>query len=241
MNKHSIGTFLVSLSMTWCGLAKDTAAIEPLIQDIERVLAPTNMRAEYLFENTRSNGTKTKYRTAILAASSDLIHVTFLEPAREKGREVLRLKDQIWTFLKSVGRTIKIQDRESFAGGDFSNADVLRIDWTKQYQAVLRADTGKQLVIDLNAKTKEASYAKMRLWIKKSTRLPVQQHFFDSENNLLKTLKYGNVQTLGGVTRPMRLVMKNVISKQHSELNVLSLKIGPKIPQTRFMVNQLGK
>jgi outer membrane lipoprotein-sorting protein len=143
--------------------------------------------------------------------------------------------------MPSVGRVVRIADRDSFAGGDFSNADVLRVDWLTRYDPELAKETPKQWIIDLKAKTPEAPYAKMRLWVDRQTHQPVQQQYYDSNGTLLKRCLYGSVQKFGKVERPAHLLMENVITKQKSELKILDMRFDVPIPDSRFVVDNLGK
>ncbi|MBK7959934.1 MAG: outer membrane lipoprotein-sorting protein [Bdellovibrionales bacterium] len=151
------------------------------------------------------------------------------------------MKNTIWTYMPSVARAVRVADRESFAGGDFSNADVMRVDWLAQYYASITKETKNQFIIDLVAKNNEAAYAKMRIWVDKTSTQPVQQYFYDSKGTLLKMCKYGSVKTFGSITRPSKLVMENVITKLKSEMQIIELQLENKIPDGRFVVDNLGK
>lgn len=238
--KHLIVILIALLPAVFPGHAIAADAREILLR-IERSLAPADFKGEYRFKNHRTDGTLSEYMTRIQARNVNLQHITFTAPEREKGREVLRNGDALWTFVPSVGRVIKIEDRESFAGGDFSNADVLRVDWLAQYEAAIAKETPKQWILDLKAKGTQAAYARMRLWVKKENGQPVQQEFFDSNGTLLKRLRYGKVKSFGKLTRPSFLVMENVITGQRSELTIDALEIGQKIPESRFVMDNLGK
>ncbi len=212
-----------------------------IVSQIEGNLAPKTFKAVYNFTNHRLDGTVMSYEVQFSVRDVDHSHGYFVKPERERGREILRLKDEIWTFIPSSGKAVRVADRDSFAGGDFSNADVLRVDWLNQYTASLVSETEKQWVIDLLAKSAEASYAKMRLWVDKKTTQPIQQYFYDSKGTLLKRLLYGSVRSFGKITRPARLVMENVITTQKSEMKILSLNFAVELPDSRFFVDTLGK
>lgn len=239
--KHSLGPLLlVSLAlntpaMVW---AADPAVV---IGKIEKTLAPENFEGDYLFKNTRTDGTVTEYGVRIRARNVKLQHIAFTSPDREKGREMLRRGEELWTFVPSVGRVIKIEDRDSFAGGDFSNADVLRVDWLNQYSATLVKESDKQWIFDLKARAAGAAYAQMRLWVKKENGQPVQQEFFDSNGTLLKRLRYSAIKNFGAITRPAFLLMENVITSQKSELTIRTLATGKSAPDSRFTIEALGK
>ncbi|MCX6130457.1 MAG: outer membrane lipoprotein-sorting protein [Proteobacteria bacterium] len=215
--------------------------VKALIATIEGKLAPKAYQAVNSFVNTRTDGTVVAYEVRFLSKDADHNHGIFLKPEREKGREILRLGDNLWSWMPSVGRVVRVADRDSFAGGDFSNADILRIDWLNQYNPELAKELPKQWIVDLKAKVPDAPYAKMRLWIDKSNQQPVQQQYYDSNGTLLKRCLYGSVQKFGPIERPAHLLMENVITKQKSELKILEMRFDVSIPDSRFIVDNLGK
>lgn len=212
-----------------------------LVQHIEQNLSPSSVKARYQFTNYRTDGSISTYEVLFTVKDFDHSFGIFLKPEREKDREILRLNDAIWTYMPSVGRAVRIADRDSFAGGDFSNADVLRLDWSDQYDAKVVKETPHQWILDLAAKTPNAPYAKIRLWIDQSTRQPVQTYFYDSKGTLLKRCLYGAATSFGPFTRPARTVMENVITGQKSEMRVIGVTPTTKIPDSRFVIDNLGK
>lgn len=219
-------------------LAQDAVAI---VKKVEEALSPSQVKALYRFTNHRLDGSQSQYEVRLSIRDSRTSHNSFEKPEREKGREVLRLGDDIWSFMPSVGKIVRIADRDSFAGGDFSNADILQGDWLNRYQAKVIKDLPKQWILELDAKTPAATYARMRLWVEKSTGMPVQQNFYDSRGTLLKRCLYGEIKKFGSIERPARLEMQNVITKQKSELEVLDVQKLEHLPESRFIVDNLGK
>jgi len=229
---------LLLVVMAWPAQAESPTEI---VRQVERNLVPGNFSVVYEFTNHRLDGTTSRYEVQFDIRDVDHARGLFVKPEREKGREVLRVDDALWTYLPSVGKTLRIADRDSFAGGDFSNADILRIDWSAKYSVQLKKETASQWIFDLTATTPDAAYARMRLWVDKSTRQPIQQHFYDSRGTLLKRCRYGAIQTFGSITRPSYLLMENVITTQKSELTVRSMTIGRHFSDRRFAVDNLGK
>src|SRR5690606_18370102 len=123
--KYLFFTLILSLAT---GYAYAESATE-IVAKVEKNLSPPNFRSVYQFTNHRLDGTTAIYDVRFSIKDANHSHGYFLKPEREKGREILRLKDTIWTYMPSVARAVRVADRESFAGGDFSNADVLRVDW----------------------------------------------------------------------------------------------------------------
>lgn len=212
-----------------------------IVGKIEKNLAPNNYRSAYEFINTRLDGTVSNYIIKFDSRDVDHMRGVFLKPEREKGREILRIGDNLWTWMPTVARAVRIADRDSFAGGDFSNADVMRADWLSKYSAELAKETPNQWIIDLKARNPEATYAKMRVWVDKKNNQPVQQQYYDSNGTLLKRCLYGSVRKFGSIERPAHLLMENVISHQKSELKIIEFQTEQTIPDSRFIVDNLGK
>jgi outer membrane lipoprotein-sorting protein len=235
--KYLFFTIFLLSCQGWTSEDKSTS----VVRSIEKNLAPKNFKAIYAFTNYRTDGTIMNYEVRFTVKDVNNSHGYFVKPEREKGREILRQKDVIWTFIPSVGKAVRVADRESFAGGDFSNADVLRVDWLNQYKPKMTKETTNQWIIDLTAIGPDATYAKMRLWVDKKDSQPVQQYFYDSSGTLLKRLLYGSVKKFDSIARPTRLVMENVITKQKSEMKVIEMTLDQKVPDSRFRVDNLGK
>lgn len=228
-----------SILVTTAAFADDQA--KAIVGKIEEALGPKNVKAVYAFTNHRLDGTTSQYEVRFSMRNADKSHVAFVKPEREKGREILRLDDDIWSYAPSVGRVVRIADRDSFAGGDFSNADILRVDWLAHYDVKILKDLSKQWIIEFQSKSKKATYEKMRLWVDKASGQPVQQQYYDSMGTMLKKCLYGETKTFGSITRPSRLIMENVITKQKSGLVVLELQKVNGFPDSRFVVDSLGK
>lgn len=227
--------------LTAFSIAAQAETPADIVREVESRLVPGNYSVVYEFTNYRLDGTISNYEVHFDIRDADHARGVFRKPERDKGREVLRVDDALWTYLPSVGKTLRIADRDSFAGGDFSNADILRVDWTAKYTASLAKETTNQWIFDLNAKTPEAAYARMRLWVDKASRQPIQQQFYDSSGTLLKRCRYGSIRSFGAVTRPAVLQMENVVTTQKTELKVIDLVVGQSFRDNRFAVDNLGK
>lgn len=232
---------LLAVTLALAALTARAETPADIVKDVEAKLVPGSFRVVYALTNHRTDGSVTSYEVHFDIKDADHARGVFIKPEREKGREVLRVDDALWTYLPGIGKTLRIADRDSFAGGDFSNADILRVDWTAKYSASLARETPNQWILDLVAKTPEAAYAKMRLWVDKKSRQPVQQYFYDSRGTLLKRCRYASIRNFGTVTRPAFLQMENVVTGQKTELKVLTLVGGQTFKDSRFAVDNLGK
>jgi outer membrane lipoprotein-sorting protein len=215
---------------------------DDIVLHVISILAPGEFKARYLFTNIRTDGTTSAYTINVLAKNRSLLHLTFVAPAREAGRQVLNKNGEIWSYLPDSRKVIRLADRESLANGDFNNADVMKLNWHDDYSAVLTKETAQQLVIDMTAKPeKNPAYFHMRLWVLKENQQPVQQYFYDQAGHLLKTLKYRKINSFGDITRPSELTMENVVTGQKTILQIAEFQKASNLPADRFSPENLGK
>jgi hypothetical protein len=106
----------------------------------------------------------------------------FLSPARDKGVKYLKLEKNLYMFLPSTEKVVKISGhllRQSVMDSDFSYEDMLEQRALLQdYDAkLLGADTldGKPCwVVDLTAKNPGQTYARRKMWIAQDTLHPAE-------------------------------------------------------------------
>lgn len=219
--------------------AADAVAI---VRGVLDKLSPGQWRGEYAFTNYRVDGTRHDYSLLVQAFDSKTVHVSFLEPPTDAGRQILNRDGEIWSFLPDTRKIVRLADRESIGNGDFNNADVLRMNWLDIYEPKLAKESDSQYVIDLEGKKgANATYFLVRLWVLKKDMQPVQQFFYDDSGHHLKTLKYRDVKTFGGITRPSTLIMENVVTGQRTVLIVKDFKREHNLPESRFKQENLGK
>ncbi|MDH5721636.1 MAG: outer membrane lipoprotein-sorting protein [Spirochaetia bacterium] len=213
-----------------------------VIETVLEKLAPGKWRGKYDFVNYRTDGSKHEYTLEIQAINNKTVHVTFLSPLREKGRQILNKDGEIWSYLPDSRKVVRLAGRDSIGNGDFNNADVLKLNWLDDYTAKLVKESDKQFVVDLTAKkNSSADYHLIRIWILKKTMQPVQQYFYDNIGHHLKTLKYRDVKNFHGIERPSLMVMENVITKQKTLLKILDFNKANRMPESRFQPSNLGK
>ena len=67
---------------------------------------------------------------------------------------MLRNGDNMWLYMPNLKRAVRVASRDSFMGGDFNNADVLRVNYTADYTATLAEESKDAYVLELKAKGK---------------------------------------------------------------------------------------
>ncbi|MBS1904578.1 MAG: outer membrane lipoprotein-sorting protein [Bacteroidetes bacterium] len=147
---------------------------------------------------------------------SDLALVLVTAPAREKGTVFLKRKREVWNWLPSIERTVKLPPSmmsESWMGTDFTNDDLVREasvvdDYTHTLLGEASIEGESCYKVQLIPK-KEAAvvWGKVILWIEKKELLILRAEYYDEDGSLVNTLSGSDVKKIGGRMVVTRLEM----------------------------------
>lgn len=217
---------------------------EELLKRYDEVMGPRTFEAESQMTAWREDGSSRAYEMRMLKAEDDKSRIWFKSPASVKGQEILRVGDNLWIYLPNVKRATRMANRESFQGGDFNNADVLRVNYARDYTAKLVAsDVPDTWALELKAKSQETAYDAIKLWVRKADGLPVKGQYFGTSGQMLRSAEFTEYTEFEkGYTRPAKIVMRNeLVKSRRSELVLKSLKRGVEAPAQRFTQADLGR
>lgn len=139
--------------------------------------------------------------------------IRILEPAKEKGIGSLRIGAEMWNYLPNVERTIKIPPSmmlQPWMGSDLTNDDLVKSssvidDYT---QKILREEAlggTPAYVLELIPKPDAAVvWGKILYWVRKTDFIPLKQEFFSERGELVRTMTFSEVKSMGGRTIPTR-------------------------------------
>jgi outer membrane lipoprotein-sorting protein len=222
--------------------ASDPTAAQ-IVARYDEVMGPKTFDALLAMIAHRQDGTTRSYKMRVMKAGDDKIRLWFFEPASAKGQEMLRMNDNLWVYMPNLKRALRIAARESFQGGDFNNGDVLRVNYVRDYSAVLgAAGDDHQWMVELTAKTEDASYDRIKLWVTRSELLPARAEYYAASGKLLRSAEFSDVKDFRGLRRPSRIVMRNELAQsRYSELQTLDMKLNIDVPAQRFVLDDLGR
>ncbi len=214
-----------------------------LLARYDQIMSPGTFEADSEMTAHRDDGSERTYRMTVLRGDEDKLRVKFAEPASARGQEMLRVGDNLWIYMPNLKRAVRLANRESFMGGDFNNADVLRVNYAADYAPAL-ADSGdvKLVLLELTAKTPSAAYDRIRLFMDRESRQPVRAEYYAKSGKLLRSAAFADVKEFKGVTRPATITMRNELATARwSVLRTMEMKAGVKPPATKFVLDDLGR
>ncbi len=213
-----------------------------ILQKVDRNLEPESYESYRQLTDIQPDGSKKVSVLYTMKKGRDKVVALFLAPASDKGRVTLRLGDNMWLYMPDVGRPIRITSLQSVTGSVFNNADILRIDYTAEYNVEAMEEQSDAYVLSLKAKTGEVAYDKLKMWVDKKALLPVTIECYAASGLLLKTLRFKDVKDFGGgIKRPATLETDSPLYKGYKSLMQWSGLKKREFPDEVFTLNYLPR
>jgi outer membrane lipoprotein-sorting protein len=226
-------------------LAAETApTADQLLNKYDAVMGPQNFEAVAEMTAHRDDGSVRTYKMRVLKSGNEKLRIWFSEPAAVRGQEMLRQGENLWVYLPNLKKPTRLASRESFQGGDFNNADVLRVHYQTDYAAKVLPSSSvpEAWELELTAKTSDAAYERIKLWIRKVDGMPLKGEYYTASGKQLRAAEFSDVRSFGGFKRPAKIVMKNMLTpKRWSELVMTSFNSKVSPPPSRFVLDDLGR
>ena len=212
---------LATLFLALFSLPAMTAPGSELLKQIDRNLQPESYEAYRKLINIEPNGRRKEFVLFTAKKGQDKVLALFLEPARDKGRTTLRLGDNMWLYIPNVGKPVRITSLQSVTGGIFNNSDILRLDYSHEYDVVGQKKEGDLTVLSLKAKTKSVAYDKLTMWVDAKRKLPTKIECRTAKGMLIKTLHFKDIKSFGGgITRPAKIETDSPLHKGYRSVMI---------------------
>lgn len=223
-------------------LAAGTLYAQNILVEVDKKLAPGSSESYKKLINIEPDGTKKEFLLYQARKGSDKMVSAFLKPESEKGRTTLRQGDNMWLYLPEVGRAIRITSMQSVVGGVFNNSDIMRLDFSTEYDIVSQKESESEIVVETKAKTDTIAYDKLIMTIDRKTTTPKQIECYSSTGMLIKTLYYKDIKDFGnGIIRPAVMETKSPLYRGYKSIMVYG-KITPKqFSDESFTLENLSK
>lgn len=233
--------FIMQMAAT---ASADEPTAKELIAKYDAAMGPPRFGAVMVMTAHREDGSTRSYRLEVLKAGTDKIRSSFLEPAASRGQEILRQGENLWIYMPDLKRSIRLANRDSFQGGDFNNADILRVNYSEDYEGKVVADpaTPSAWLLELRARTDDAAYDRIKLWMDRASSLPIRGEYYTASGKLLRAAEFTDVKDFQGLRRPAKIRMNNMIArKRYSEIAVDKFDTSVNPPSRRFVLDDLGR
>ncbi|MFA7240376.1 MAG: outer membrane lipoprotein-sorting protein [Sulfuricellaceae bacterium] len=208
-----------------CLLAAPALALDgaQILQKVDRNLEPESYEMLRKLINVEPDGSRKEYVLYSVKKGRDKLVALFLAPASDKGRATLRLGDNMWLYIPEVGKPIRITSLQSVIGGVFNNADILRLDYTVEYDVENTEEQKDAYGLALKAKTGDVAYDRLKMWVDKKALLPLTIECYAASGLLIKTLHFKDIKDFGGgIKRPATLETDSPLHKGYKSVMLYS-------------------
>ncbi|KJY84672.1 membrane protein [Vibrio galatheae] len=154
----------------------------------------------------------------------ELSMVLVTAPAKDKGSASLKREREMWNWVPTIERVIKIAPSmlsQSWMGSDFTNDDLINqssivVDYSHAVVRQDNFDNDDVWVIDAVAKPNApVVWSKVRLWISKENHLQRKVEFFDEFEDLVNVMQTFDIKEMGGRLLATKMEMIPVDKQGH--------------------------
>jgi len=239
-------TFLFVFTFFWLPLPGLTPAFSldgnKILRQVDENMQPQSYEMYRKLINVEPDGKKKEFVLYTVKKGQDKMVALFIAPASEEGRATLRLGDNMWLYIPNVGKPIRITSLQSVIGGIFNNSDILRLDYSVEYDAEAITDQGDTYLLELKAKTTSVAYDRLKMEVDKKTLLPTDIDCHAASGMLIKSLHYSKIQDFGdGLVRPAVLETDSPLHKGYRSVMLFAKVQKKEFADEVFSLNYLSK
>lgn len=182
---------------------------------------------------------------------NDKALIETIYPKKEKGNKMLKIGNELWSYLKSTETTMKLPPSmmlQSWNGSDLTNDDLVReSNLAEDYHLKIMFD---EKIAGENCRKIELSpkedapvvWGKIYYWIRKKDNLPALTQYYDEKGELKRTFHFKDIKKMGGRTIPTKWVIVDETKKNHkTEFIYLEADFDVKIPGRMFSLRELER
>jgi len=234
-----LGLLALLLSFAVSAWAVDGNA---LLKQLDCNLEPESYEMYRKLVNIEPDGKKKEYVLYTVKKGRDKMVALFLDPPSDKGRATLRLGDNMWLYIPSVGKPLRITSLQSVVGGVFNNADILALEYSVEYNVEKVEDAGSSYILALKARTAAVAYDRLKMWVDKASVLPVTIEAYAASGLLIKTLHFKDIKDFGGgLRRPATMETDSPLYKGYKSVMLYAKIKARTFPDEVFTLDYLPR
>ena len=215
---------------------------DAILAQVDRNLAPDSYEMYRKLINQEPDGSRKEFVLYTAKQGRDSMVALFLAPDSDLGRTTLRVGDNMWLYIPDVGKPLRITSLQSVVGGIFNNSDLMRLEYSAEYDVLGIEEAATEYVLDLKAKTDAVAYDRLKMRVDRERLLPTEIEAYAASGLLIKTLRYKDLKDYGeGLVRPSILETESPFYKVYKAV-MLFAKIRPReFPDEVFTLNYMAR
>ncbi len=213
-----------------------------ILAKVDRNMQPDSYEMYRKLINIEPSGDRKEFVLFSIKKGTEKVVALFLDPPSEKGRSTLRIGENMWLYIPNVGKPIRITSLQSVVGGVFNNADILRLDYSVEYNVSGLEEKSDQYLLNLKAKTDTVAYETLKMWVDRKALVPVKIEAYASSGLLIKTLYFKDIKDFGGgIVRPSVVETDSPLYKGYKSIFIFAKIKKRDIPDEAFTLDYLSR
>jgi outer membrane lipoprotein-sorting protein len=236
----------IAFTLIICTIALSGAIAQTALEIIEKADAKhrgISSYGEMSMTIVRKNWTRTvEMKSWTKGSDQAMIYIT--SPVKEKGQVFLKRGKEMWNWMPSIDRMIKIPPSmmmQGWMGSDFTNDDLVeQSSSVKDYKHTLlgKSKVREVLCYKIELIPKEDApvvWGKIIMWITVDGFDTWAAEYYDEDNELVNVEKAYDIKTMGDRTIPTRIEIIPVGKKgEKTILQIIDMKFNEKLEDDFF-------
>lgn len=203
MFKSIFYSIIISALIYFSSFAQDA---KEFIKKADQLMRASSSYAEFKMEIIKTDWSRT-YGMKSWALEPDYALIYVTEPARDKGTVTLKRKKEVWNWIPSVQKVIKIPPSmmlQSWMGSDFTNDDLVKEssvvnDYEHKIVSEEKYEGYDCYVIESIPKPEAGVvWGKLLTWVSIKEYFQLKTEFYDEDGTLVKTYVGSDIKEMDG-------------------------------------------
>lgn len=243
----SVVLVLISLMSSSALFAQDATEI---IKKMDQKMRGETQKAEVTMTIVRPSWSR-EVSMKSWSKGTEYSMILITAPARDEGTAFLKRGNEIWNWVPSVGRTIKMPPSmmsQSWMGSDFTNDDLVRessVITDYEHELVDEEDISGYECYKIRMTPKPEApvvWDHVDIWVSKDDYLQLKTEFYDEFGDLINVMHGMDVRELGGRIIPAKMEMIPQDKEGHKTiLETKSVEFNEPIPENFFSVQNMRR
>lgn len=219
-----------------------------IVQKADEKMRGSTSQAEVIIKTVRPSWSR-EMEVKTWMRGNDLAMILIKSPARDKGIVFLKRKKEVWNWIPSLERTIKLPPSmmsQSWMGTDFTNDDLVKeSSIVNDYSHTIVGDTliGERtcyIIIMMPKPEAAVVWGKLVVCIDKKEFLELHTRFYDEDGSLINTMNAYDVKVMDGRSIPTHFEMIPADKKnQKTEMIYKSIRFNNPILEGFFTTEKM--
>jgi hypothetical protein len=235
MNTRIVLILLISLYISK-SFAQDDKKARALVKKAHEITLGENSQSTMTMEIVRPEWTRSVQMQS-WSMGTEYYIIYIMSPARDKGQVFLKRENNMWNWIPSIGRMIKIPPSmmmSSWMGSDFNNDELLKEsslvnDYTHQFDGEEEIDGYMcHKIVLMPLPSAPVVWGKVILWISKDKSFTLKSEYYDEDDKLINVQTASQIQKFGDRELPSYMEMspvnkegfKTILKIEKAEYNV---------------------